>query len=250
MGRITLYGFYQYDKNILDEIILPEGMDREMLIAEIIKNSGELYPYHQQPDMLKLNVKNWFSRKLYDFSQMYKALTAEYSPIENYDRIETINRETTHSGSDTETTTLGSSTTSQHTGSDNETTTLGSSTTTNHSGSDTNETQVSAYNESNYTNRDKETQTYNSSVTNTGSGEDRKTQTHNTTITSAGSGSDTAKTDYGMIRNESENVHIHGNIGITTSQTMVSEEIKLRTRYDLYKVIADMFEHEFLIQVY
>lgn len=214
MGRITLYGFYQYDNSILDEIIVPEGMDREILIAEIIKNSGELFPYHQQPDMLKLNVKNWFSRKLYDFSQMYKALTAEYSPIENYDRTETITRQTTHSGSDTETTTLGSTNVTET------------------SGNSENVTGVSAYNDSDFTNREKET------------------ANNSDTITSTGSGSDTAKTDYGMERTETENNRIHGNIGITTSQTMVTEEIKLRKRYDLYKVIADMFEHEFLIQVY
>lgn len=214
MGRITLYGFYQYDNTILDEIIVPEGMDREMLIAEIIKNSGELYPYHQQPNMLKLNVQNWFSRNLYNFTQMYTALTAEYSPIENYDRTETISRVTENSGSDTETTTLGSK---------NITQTIGNS---------VNVTGVSAYNESDFTNREKET----------GNNSD--------TITSTDSGSDTAKTDYGMKRKETENNRIHGNIGVTTSQTMITEEIKLRARYDLYKVIAQMFEHEFLIQVY
>lgn len=214
MGRITLYGFYQYDKSILDEIIVPEGMDREMLVAEIIKNSGELYPYHQQPDMLKLNVKNWFSRKLYDFTQMHKALTAEYNPIENYDRTETISRESKNSGSDTETTTLGSKTITE---------TIGNS---------ENLTGVSAYNASDFTNREKET------------------ANNSDTITNTGSGSDTAKTDYGMIRNETENAHIHGNIGVTTNQQMITEEMKLRVRYDLYKVIADMFEHEFLVQVY
>ena len=214
MGRITLYGFYQYDNSILDEIIVPEDMDREMLVAEIIKNSGELYPYHQQPDMLKLNVKNWFSRKLYDFTQMHKALTAEYSPIENYDRTETITRKSENSGSDTETTTLGSKTVTESTGNSENT------------------TGVSAYNASDFTNREKET------------------ANNSDTITNTGSGSDTAKTDYGMIRNETENVHIHGNIGVTTNQQMIQAEMDLRTRYDLYKVIADMFEHEFLIQVY
>lgn len=214
MGRITLYGFYQYDNTILNEIILPEGMDREMMIAEIIKNSGELYPYHQQPDMLKINVQNWFSRNLYNFTQMYTALTAEYSPIENYDRTETIRRVTENSGSDTETTTLGSK---------NITQTIGNS---------VNVTGVSAYNTSDFSNREKET------------------ANNSDTITSTDSGSDTAKTDYGMKRAETENNRIHGNIGVTTSQTMITEEIKLRARYDLYKVIAQMFEHEFLIQVY
>lgn len=43
--------------------------------------------------------------------------------------------------------------------------------------------------------------------------------------------------------------HIHGNIGVTTAQKMISEELELR-RYDLYAVICELFEKEFLIRVY
>lgn len=42
---------------------------------------------------------------------------------------------------------------------------------------------------------------------------------------------------------------VHGNIGVTTSQKMIEEELNLR-RYDLYNVIAELFENEFLSQVY
>lgn len=42
---------------------------------------------------------------------------------------------------------------------------------------------------------------------------------------------------------------IHGNIGVTTNQNMIQEEIQLR-QFDLYNYIADLFAKEFLIQVY
>lgn len=43
--------------------------------------------------------------------------------------------------------------------------------------------------------------------------------------------------------------HIHGNIGVTTSQQMIKEELTLR-EYDIYERIARMFEKSFIIQIY
>lgn len=266
MARVTLWGFYQYDNTLFDDIVLPDGIDKNNLVSDIMRNSGDLYPYHQVPEYLKRNINYWFGRRLFDFARMYDALRVDYSPIENYDRIEDITREYKDSGIDTETLTLGSSTTSNHSGSDTEATTLGSSTTSSHTGTDTDSTQgsgsnekgVSAYNEDGYTNREKDTenhnsnntQTYNSIVTNTGSGSDIQKQTFDSTITNTGSGSDMTQTNYGKQRTEGEKNRIHGNIGVTTSQQMIESEMSLRAKYDIYKIISREFEREFLVQIY
>ena len=284
MARITLWGFYQYDKTLFDNIVLPDGIDKDNLVADIMRNSGDLYPYHQIPEYLKSNITFWFSRRLFDFDRMYKSLRMEYSPIDNYNRIDDIKREykdsgsdtetttlgssttSKHSGTDTETTTLGSSTTSKHSGSDTETTTLGSSTTSSHTGTDTENTQgsgskekgVSAYNEDGYTNREKDTethnsnntQTFNSTVTNTGSGSDTQEQRFDSTVTNTGSGSDKTQTDYGKQRTETESTHIHGNIGVTSTQELIESEMSLRAKHDIYKIISKEFERELLVQIY
>lgn len=230
MARITLWGIYQYDKTLFDNIVLPDGIDKDNLVSEIMRNSGDLYPYHQVPEYLKRNITFWFSRRLFDFDRMYESLRMEYSPIENYDRIEDIKREYKDSGTDTETLTLGSSTTSSHTGTDTDSTQGGGS----------NEKGVSAYNEDGYTNREKDTETHNSN----------NTQTYNSTVTNTGSGSDKTQTDYGKQRTETENTRIHGNIGVTTSQQMIESEMSLRAKYDIYKIISREFEREFLVQIY
>ena len=230
MARITLWGFYQYDKTLFDGIVLPDGIDKENLVAEIMRNSGDLYPYHQVPEYLKQNITYWFARRLFDFKRMYEALRTEYSPIENYDRKEDIKREYKDSGTDTETLTLGSSTTSKNTGTDTNTLQSGGST----------EKGVSAYNEAGYTNREKDTETQNST----------NTQKYDSTVTNTGSGSDMTKTDYGKQHTETENTRIHGNIGVTTSQQMIESEMNLRAKYDIYKIISREFEREFLVQIY
>lgn len=230
MARLTLWGIYQYDKTLFDNIVLPDGIDKDNLVSDIMRNSGDLYPYHQVPEYLKRNITFWFSRRLFDFDRMYKSLRTEYSPIENYDRIEDIKREYKDSGTDTETLTLGSSTTTSHTGTDTDSTQGGGS----------NEKGVSAYNEDGYTNREKDTETHNSN----------NTQTYNSSVTNTGSGSDKTQTDYGKQRTETENTHIHGNIGVTTSQQMIESEMSLRAKYDIYKIISREFEREFLVQIY
>ena len=212
MARLTLWGIYQYDKTLLDNIVLPDGIDKDNLVSEIMRNSGDLYPYHQVPEYLKRNITFWFSRRLFDFDRMYQSLRMEYSPIENYDRIEDIKREYKDSGTDTDNT----------------------------QGSGSNEKGVSAYNEDGYTNREKDTETHNSN----------NTQTYNSTVTNTGSGSDKTQTDYGKQRTETENTRIHGNIGVTTSQQMIESEMSLRAKYDIYKIISKEFEREFLVQIY
>lgn len=41
-----------------------------------------------------------------------------------------------------------------------------------------------------------------------------------------------------------------GNIGVTTSQAMLTEEIELRSRYDIYHLIMAEFKRRFCIMVY
>lgn len=214
MARVTLWGFYQYDETLFDDIVLPDGIDKDNLVSDIMRNSGDLYPYHQVPEYLKRNINYWFARRLFDFGRMYDALRVEYSPIENYDRKENITRDYENSGVDRASTTLGSTTTSTNVGSND------------------NENKVSAYNETDYTNREKDTQSYNSTLTNTGSG------------------TDTTQTEYGLKRKEVEDIRVHGNIGVTTSQQMIESEMSLRAKYDIYKIISREFEREFLVQVY
>ena len=214
MSRLTLWGIYQYDKTLFVDIVLPEGIDKDNLISDIMRNSGDLYPYHQVPEYLKRNINYWFARRLFDFERMHEALRVEYSPIENYDRKENTTRNYENSGTDKESTTLGSTTTSTNIGSND------------------NENKVSAYNESDYSNREKDTQSYNSTLTNTGSG------------------TDTTQTEYGLKRKEVEDIRVDGNIGVRTSQQMIESEMELRANYDIYKIISREFEREFLVQVY
>ena len=139
MARLTLNGMYQYDPTIFDGMNLPPDYDREALFAEIMTMCGQLYPYHQQPFILKSNIRLWFARNYLNFDRIMEALIAEYNPIENYNRHEnwtrTPNLDDTETRTGTDTQAHSGSDTDTHTG--NNTLALSGTDTVAQSGKDT-----------------------------------------------------------------------------------------------------------------
>ena len=86
--RMTLYGIYQYDPTLFDGVTLPEGMDKTLMVNQIIRQSGDLFPYYQVPPQVKTAITEWFVRRKDNFAKLWQGFTAEYNPIENYDRQE------------------------------------------------------------------------------------------------------------------------------------------------------------------
>ena len=86
--RMTLYGMYQYDPTLFDGVVLPEGMDKTLMVNQIIRQSGDLFPYYQVPPQVKSAITEWFTRRKDNFAKLWQGFTAEYNPIENYDRQE------------------------------------------------------------------------------------------------------------------------------------------------------------------
>lgn len=88
LPRMTLYGMYQYDPTLFDGVTLPEGMDKTLMVNQIIRQSGDLFPYYQVPPEVKTAITEWFTRRKDNFAKLWQGFTAEYNPIENYDRHE------------------------------------------------------------------------------------------------------------------------------------------------------------------
>ena len=50
--------------------------------------------------------------------------------------------------------------------------------------------------------------------------------------------------------NREINIRAHGNIGVTTNQTMIKQEIDMRHKHNLYNIILDDFINKFCLGVY
>lgn len=91
-----------------DEVINFSASD---LLAAIINRGASFCVLYPDPDYFKLMSDSWWSKWKYNFLAWFRAMQADYNPIENYDRKEEWHEDIIDDGS----TTLDSDSTSSNT---------------------------------------------------------------------------------------------------------------------------------------
>lgn len=193
-STLSIYGLYNFDKTIFDNFHLPEGIDKDTLIENLLLECAEFEVLYPNTDLMKFAIGSWSRKELDIWERMVKVLSLEYNPIENYDRIEEFKNTETR---DLEVNSFND-------------------------GADTTTDKVSAFNDPNFTNREQSEISYGS---------------HNQTL------------DDGSITLEREG-HVHGNIGVTTTQQMIESELKLAKESCVYDYIIKSFKTRFCLLIY
>ena len=93
---IPLYAFYRWDDTLFDLLDVPEGIDKDKLIDNILLEAGERSVIYSDPDFLKNAIGIWSNTYRATFERWAKALAIEYDPLENYDRREEWRSEGAH----------------------------------------------------------------------------------------------------------------------------------------------------------
>lgn len=230
----TLKDFLAWDATVLDGVVVPEGMDAELMRNTLYMRCGELTSHWSSPGTFKAATTNWFLTHQWNIQHLYNLLLAEYNPIHNYDRDETITIDVGENGGrgyNSEVTSTGDTS-----GDSTRTPDLTSTDDT------TVKRNVSAFDSSEYQPRDED-------VTNA-----TRTETGTDNIESHDETSNNTATDFQEQtvnnRNETHTNHMQGNIGVTTSQQMMNEEIALMKSFNLYDTVASMFEDDMMVLVY
>lgn len=222
---ITLWGMYNYNNDILLKMPVPDNIDRNTLITYIFMYAGKNECRYSDANELQTLISVWAESRRYDWDRMMNAMAIDYSPIENYDRIE----EQKHGRQ------LGSKR-------EKERIATGQSNTNSISGSygesrEDIENTTSAFNSNTYQPKSRNESYANSSDNSTSNGhseienDEKEKETEN------------SKEDMSI------NIRAHGNIGVTTNQQMINSELELRQKH-VYRLIALEFEDEFTIPVY
>ena len=73
---------------LFNDIILPSGIDKNILEECIYEDGAEFGVIYTDPPFFKNRVEGWFQRKYETFQKWYNVLNSTYNPIENYDRQE------------------------------------------------------------------------------------------------------------------------------------------------------------------
>lgn len=248
--RLTLIGMYNYDSDLFHLLSLPDGMDKDLFINSLLMRYGENPVVFPTVPFFKQAVGVW-SAKWYDsLERMLEAVTEEYNPLHNYDRHETYTDTETKESAGTDRLVRSDSETMTRTGTVVDDGSENSEYVTDTDTTSTTEKKISAENVSDYQPDEKTEDSGTLDSTVTGEVTKGNTRTSNETDNRTGTGTDTHTTSGNDDRTLQHTAHLYGNIGVTTSQQMLMEEIKLRKDLSIYDVAAELFYREFCLYVY
>ena len=74
------------EHKLFDDIRLPAGIDKEILVNTIFDECAEFEPLTIDVDLMKAKINNFFARNYDNFNRLYQYTQIEYNPIENYSR--------------------------------------------------------------------------------------------------------------------------------------------------------------------
>lgn len=99
---LSIMGLYEHDNTIFQGLQLPEGLDQEAVIHEILLQCAELEIMYPDINILKLAITTWSIANQYTWQKLYDTMVVEYNPIWNVDANVTIDRNTSGSGNATD----------------------------------------------------------------------------------------------------------------------------------------------------
>lgn len=256
---MTLLGAEKYlnSKNLsladkFDLSTIP-NFDADILLATMVRNFQSLPCLYEDPDYQYDETDFWWKQHKADYARMFLAVLAEYNPIENYDRTETRTGASTTIGNNSSTkggtVTVDSET--KGTGTIGVSGAVDTTVTVDQDDTHNSENKVSAFNESTYQNASKVIEDGTLDNTTTTDTDTSETTTRNTkdeldsttTTSETTSGTDSSTT------NDSYTLNIHGNIGVTTNQQMITAELELRLK-NIYTLIAKQYSDEMLLSIW
>lgn len=208
---VSYLGLYNYDPSLFDDFDLPDSIaeNKPEFVDELLSETGQLEALYPNVTAFKRILKAWSKTRMPEWMRVETALTAEYNPIHNFDR----NEDYTDTNTEKETGTSNSTSSTESTA----------------NGTNENTESETAFNTESFKNRTK------NSGTDTANSTASATNTSDNTVTRE--------------TNVKHTAHLYGNIGVTTSQQMITEELNLR-RGDLETYIIDDFKKRFCLLVY
>jgi len=228
-AQMSVWGLYQSDPTIFDGLQVPNGVDKENVKDNILLESETLEVLYSNPTFLKAAITVWSTERLSIWQRLYETTQYEYNPIENYDRYE--------QGSNSNSGTSSGSNTASESGESSGTSSTESTGTS--SGQNESISSNTAYDSNTFADSSKGT----SSGTNETENSESRTTSNNDSRTSSNSGSNEFE------NNGSFTTHIHGNIGVRSSQELIEQERRIAT-FCLTSYIVEEFIDKFCIGVY
>ena len=250
---LSIMGLYEYDNNMFQGLQVPEGLNREAVINEILLQCAELEVVYPNIDIMKLAITTWSIANQYTWEKLYDTMVVEYNPIWNVDanvsesRSGSESRDITRAGTGSNNRTVNLADNETVNLADNETVNLADNETVNITDTES----VKGFNSDTWAESHKNTKAGTDNTTHTGTDNTTHTGTDNTTHTGTDNIaiSDNESVDDDVTRTETFTQHRTGNIGVTTTQQMLEQERQI-AEFNMINYIAQSFKQRFCLLIY
>lgn len=236
-ASLSIYGLYEYNNQIFDNLTLPEGMNKDDLIPLILTECSDFALIYPNYDFMKMLIGVWSHNEQQIWKRLYESELIEFNPIENYDRYESLTRAITSNSKGT----LNGSASSVQTDAQQTETDSNSTTATNSNGEQVN--GQTSYDSDTFKDTSRAQTEGNSNAANIAS------EKGTTNTTSAGNTERNDSTENESAGNEVVQSRIHGNIGVTQAADML-ERYREVIPFCTYDYIVNSFRNRFCVQVY
>ena len=100
MAMMSILSLYNYDNSIFNDLEVPEGMDKDNTIDNILLECAELSLVYTEPVFMRRAIKQWSDKEQKIWEKLWATENLEYNPIWNVDgtvtEFETIERDKTN----------------------------------------------------------------------------------------------------------------------------------------------------------
>ena len=85
---LSLLGMYKYDNTLFDKLQLPETINKERFINNLLAETAEFEILYPDIDFLRNIIGAWSEKEFVVWEKLEKTTKYDYDPICNYDRTE------------------------------------------------------------------------------------------------------------------------------------------------------------------
>lgn len=226
---------------LFDEISLPDGINKEILVNSIFDVVAEYEPLTIDVNVMKFYINNFFLKYYDNFKRLYSYTQLEYNPIYNYDKTSTNTTE--ESGGDSHTRNINS--TDQNTNTNSGSDKYSRDGSIKEINSDLSTIKVSSFNSNDF--QPSEQNENSDNMTHTDAINDVTIYGKKESSTNSHTDDIDDKKTYGKITTITDRTF--GNIGVTTSTQMLEQDTNYWKENNMYVTIANLFSSEMCIMI-
>lgn len=106
-STISILGLYSYDDSIFDGFVIPESVDKDVLIKNILMECAEFEILYPDADFMKNAIEQWSMKEIEKWNKMNEILMVS-NPLNDIDITETTIHDITKHESGNESNVIGS----------------------------------------------------------------------------------------------------------------------------------------------